>query len=86
MTPDEPFVSVLHSRRVAGPREEADGRVRSIKGDVHIRDVEDGDVDVFIEHQLDPETTRMNTLWVVRPPSCSRSPKALLQCCTGGDD
>ena len=57
-----------------------------LRGDVHIRDVEDGDVDVFIEHQLDPETTRMNTLWVVRPPSCSRSPKALLQCCTGGHD
>jgi len=31
----------------------------SSQGHIYIRDVQDGDVDVFFEHQLDPEATRM---------------------------
>jgi RimJ/RimL family protein N-acetyltransferase len=29
------------------------------QGDVHIRDVEDGDIKAFFDHQRDPEATRM---------------------------
>jgi hypothetical protein len=59
--PDEPSLSAADV--TLGPRRNR-GETRTIESDlpqsdVRIRDVEDSDVELFFEHQLDPEATRM---------------------------